>query len=414
MKPPRRHPPAGTSGQGPDELVARSPSIARSSGPGPAGTPPVRKRQSYTREGSLLANPTTPDAVETMSPIPARWRRGALVVLLAAACGLAFAQLALGQSDLPVAWLAAVPLVASVTLSVRATTMAAAAALLLAALVQFATPGRAALEWARIVVVCLLCGFAIVNALLRTLAAARLERVRAVARVAQSAILHEVPATTIEAMFASRYVSATKEAQVGGDLLDVLALSNRARWVVGDTKGKGLPAVQLASAALNTFRDVASRSDTDLTEVVRNVDATVQRQAGDEDFITAVFCELSPQGWLQVISCGHPPPLLVTADGSRLLEPRSYTTPLGLSPDTLTQTYHVGPGDRLLLYTDGLLECRDSRGDFFRLDDQIDLIRDAYTVDAIVEQLLRRLRAHAGGRTDDDIALLAVEVRGAE
>jgi sigma-B regulation protein RsbU (phosphoserine phosphatase) len=193
--------------------------------------------------------------------------------------------------------------------------------------------------------------------------------------------------------------------------LDVTDLGERVRWVVGDTKGKGLQAVRLASAALNTFRDVAGRDDTDLIEVVRNVDATVQRQAGDEDFITAVFCELNPQGWLQVISCGHPPPLLVTSEGSRLLEPRSYTTPLGLTPDAVVQTYHLGPGDRLLLYTDGLLECRDSHRAFFRLDDHIDLVRDAASVDELVEELLRRLRAHGGGHTDDDIALLAVEVR---
>ena len=355
--------------------------------------------------------PRTAEAVETMSPVPRRWRRGVLLTLLVVAAGLAVAQLALGQADLPIAWLAAAPLVASVMLSIKATTTVSAEALALAAFVQFATPGRAAIEWARLVVLCLLCMFAIVNAVLRALAAARLERVRAVARVAQAAILHEVPHTTIEAMFASRYVSATREAHVGGDLLDVVDLGGRTRWVVGDTKGKGLPAVQLASAALNTFRDVAGRSDTDLPEVVRNVDATVQRQAGDEDFITAVFCELNPQGWLHVISCGHPPPLLVTPVGSRLLEPRSYTTPLGLAPTTTVQSYHVEPGDRLLLYTDGLLECRDNKGAFFRLDDHIELVRDAKTVDGIVEELLRRLRTHGGGRTDDDIALLAVQVR---
>ena len=85
--------------------------------------------------------PRTVEAVETMSPVPPRWRRGMLVALLAAAGGLAAAQLALGQADLPVAWLAAVPLVASVTLSIKATSAAAAEALALAALVQFRDTG---------------------------------------------------------------------------------------------------------------------------------------------------------------------------------------------------------------------------------------------------------------------------------
>src|SRR6185437_15572050 len=134
--------------------------------------------------------PRTAEAVETMSPVPRRWRRGVLVALLVVTAGLSAAQLALGQAGLPIAWLAAAPLVASVTLSIKATTTVAGEALALAALVQFATPGRVAIEWARLVVLCLLCVFAIVNAVLRALAAARLERVRAVARVAQAAILH--------------------------------------------------------------------------------------------------------------------------------------------------------------------------------------------------------------------------------
>src|SRR6185437_7409372 len=112
--------------------------------------------------------PRTAEAVETMSPVPRRWRRGVLVALLVVTA----------------------PLVASVTLSIKATTTVAGEALALAALVQFATPGRVAIEWARLVVLCLLCVFAIINAVLRALAAARLERVRAVARVAQAAILH--------------------------------------------------------------------------------------------------------------------------------------------------------------------------------------------------------------------------------
>ena len=120
--------------------------------------------------------------------------------------------------------------------------------------------------------------------------------------------------------------------------------------------GSGSPEVAQSNADPDSVKDA---------EVVCNVNAIVQRRSGDEDTIAAVFCELDPHGWLHVISCGHPPPLLVTPKGARLLEElRDHAAPLvlGLGPSASVQSYHVDPGDRLLLYTDGLLECCDNQG----------------------------------------------------
>jgi Stage II sporulation protein E (SpoIIE) len=70
------------------------------------------------------------------------------------------------------------------------------------------------------------------------------------------------------------------------------------RWLVGDTKGNGLPAVRLASVAAAGFRDACARPGLSLTEVARAVDLSVTRAAGEEDFVTAVFAELDPRGCL--------------------------------------------------------------------------------------------------------------------
>ena len=94
-------------------------------------------------------------------------------------------------------------------------------------------------------------------------------KVRAVARIAQSALLREVPATVIAGRLASRYVSASAEARVGGDLLEVVANPGRPRWLIGDTRGKGLPAVRLASVAMTSFRDACAQLDLSLPEVAR-------------------------------------------------------------------------------------------------------------------------------------------------
>ena len=228
--------------------------------------------------------------------------------------------------------------------------------------------------------------------------------------VAQSALLREVPKTVAAARLASHYLSASAEARVGGDVIEVIADGVNPRWLVGDTRGKGLPAVRLASVAATSFRDACARPGLPLTEVARAVDLSVTRAAGEEDFVTAVFAELDPRGWIQLIICGHPPPLRLSTDGGLApLTPAAFATPLGLHPDLHLSTFSVHTGDRLLFFTDGLLEARDRAGRFFRLDQQIDVLRRP-SLQAAADELLDRLRAHTRHELDDDVALLLAEL----
>jgi phosphoserine phosphatase RsbU/P len=233
---------------------------------------------------------------------------------------------------------------------------------------------------------------------------------RAVARVAQSALLREVPRSVAAARLASRYLSASAEAQVGGDLVEVIADGANPRWLVGDTRGKGLPAVRLASVAATSFRDACARPGLPLIEVARAVDLSVTRAAGEEDFVTAVFAELDPAGWIQLVICGHPPPLRLSTDGELVpLAPATFTAPLGLHPDLHLSTFSVRTGDRLLFFTDGLLEARDRAGRFFRVDQQIQALSRP-DLQAAADELLARLRAHTRRRLDDDVAVLLAEL----
>jgi phosphoserine phosphatase RsbU/P len=332
------------------------------------------------------------------------------LVLLLGMTAAAVAHYATGPAIIPVAWLAVGPLLASLVLSPRVTAALAGWALLLAAGLVVAEPRRPGMLISHLSVCLLLAAFAVINSALRTVAQRRLSQVRAVARVAQSALLREVPETVTAARLASRYVSAAIEARVGGDLLEVVPDGARPRWLIGDTRGKGLSAVRLASVAMTSFRDACAQPGLDLPEIARVVDRSVTRAAGEEDFVTAVFAELHPGGWLQLVTCGHPPPLLLAADGGlRALSPRTYATPLGLHPDMQPSTFTVHIGDRLLFCTDGLLEARDRTGRYFRPEDCLDTLRHP-DLQAAADGLLDRLVAHAGRKLDDDVALLLLEV----
>jgi phosphoserine phosphatase RsbU/P len=332
------------------------------------------------------------------------------LALAAAVAAFAAAQLVIGRPVAPLAWLAIAPLLGSLALRPLRTVLLAGWTVLLGLGLALEALGPAGRLASTLGVLTLLAGFAAANSVLRTAAQQRLSQARAVARVAQSVLLREVPRSVAGARLASRYLSASAEARVGGDVVEVIADGPSPRWLVGDTRGKGLAAVRLASVAATSFRDACAQPGLSLTEIARAVDLSVTLAAGEEDFVTAVFAELDPRGWLQLVNCGHPPPLRLGAGGELAeLAPAAFATPLGLHPDLHAATFSVRSGDRLLFFTDGLLEARDRAGRFFRVDQQTDALRQP-DLQAAADELLDRLRAHTRRRLDDDVAVLLAEL----
>ncbi|MFD0349868.1 PP2C family protein-serine/threonine phosphatase [Kitasatospora aburaviensis] len=132
-----------------------------------------------------------------------------------------------------------------------------------------------------------------------------------------------------------------------------------------------------------------------------------------ESFITAVILDIPDDGpVLRLIDCGHPPPLLLNADGITVLNARHPAPPLGLG-ELAPTTYEVEdfpflPGDRLLIYTDGVIEARDPERRFYPLTERVDAWRSERP-EVLLNRLRRDLLAHVGGRLDDDAAMVVVE-----
>lgn len=237
-----------------------------------------------------------------------------------------------------------------------------------------------------------------------------------VALVAQQAILRPLPGEIRGVRLAARYVSASEEAQVGGDFYEALDTPWGVRLVVGDVRGKGLDAVRLASALLGEFRSRAF-SEADLTAVVRAVDDAGRRavdQAG-EDFATAVFVQL--EGALAtIVRCGQPLPLLAQSQEVHPIETVS-SLPLCLGTDPVAQEVHLGTGSRMLLYSDGAIEGRDERGVYFDLQSSYERHMGAPEPGTVLEAILDDLDRHCDGGISDDVVLVIAEqpfVRSAE
>jgi phosphoserine phosphatase RsbU/P len=374
-------------------------------------TPKARQwRGRRLRLSSVHSGRSIPLTVTGPSPSAGQLAKRVFVLLsLLAITVLAIGVYRTGGGLIAAPWLAVGPLRASLALPPQTTAVLAGWVTLLGLGLMLDQPERLGRLVSHLGVLVLLAGFAVANSALRTAAQRRLSQVRAVARVAQSALLREVPATVTAGRLASRYVSAAAEARVGGDLLEVVSEGGHPRWLIGDTRGKGLPAVRLAGVAMTSFRDACTQPGLSLPEIARVVDRSVARAAGDEDFVTALFAEFDPRGWLELVICGHPTPLRLTADGDmQPLSPAAYATPLGLHPDIRPSTFTVGVGDRLIFYTDGLLEARDRAGRYFRLDGCVDALRRPNLEEA-ADELLDRLVAHTGRKLDDDVAVLLFE-----
>ena len=222
----------------------------------------------------------------------------------------------------------------------------------------------------------------------------------------QRAILRPLPAELGGISFASHYQSATTGALVGGDLYDITMTQFGPRFIIGDVKGKGLDAVGRCAAVLTVFRDLAF-TEADLARLAEQMDARLSRDMETEDFITVILAEFGP-GEARIVNCGHPPPVRVTsgAPGLHVMAPENYVPPLGLQPHPVRQDIALKPGDRLLFYTDGLVETRSRAGRFIDLDHHVATALAAPDLNAAIGNMVRLLLDHMGADLADDVLLV--------
>ncbi|WP_328496647.1 serine/threonine-protein phosphatase [Streptomyces sp. NBC_00414] len=230
-----------------------------------------------------------------------------------------------------------------------------------------------------------------------------LAEVREVARITQETIVRPLSRNLAGTHISTRYHCAVRESTLGGDLYDVAVTPFGLRVLVGDVRGHGLEAIRLTAETVAGFRELAY-TVADLPALATGLDERLAPDLGPEDFVTALLAEFAP-GEVRLVNCGHPAPL---RSGQRieLLEPAVTALPLGLRPDPLQYRVRLQPGDRLLLYTDGLTEARAPDGTVFPfLTEAAHALRDPLPDEAL-DTLYARLLAHTGTTPVDDLALV--------
>ncbi|MFD8695906.1 PP2C family protein-serine/threonine phosphatase [Kitasatospora purpeofusca] len=204
--------------------------------------------------------------------------------------------------------------------------------------------------------------------------------------------------------------------QVAGDSFDYALNDDVLHVATIDAMGHGLDAATMATVAIGAYRH-ARRADIGLAEIYAFMDRAIAEQFGPDHFVTAQMMRLDTgTGHLQWVNAGHPQPLLIR--GHVVVErlESATTLPVGFGGEEPVISERVlRHGDRVLCFTDGLVEEREAGGEQFGEEQLIDWVnrveRSQSGVRAVVRALSHVLKERRGGRTSDDATLFLIEWR---
>ena len=239
----------------------------------------------------------------------------------------------------------------------------------------------------------------------------RLERELQVAADIQLSILPDELPVLDEFGFGARILPAR---QVGGDLYDIFLLKdNQVGVLIGDVADKGVPSAIFMARA---HALIMAEADMGMTagEVLQVVNRHITRLQKSTQFVTVLYGILDLKTHeFNYARAGHETPLLLHPDGTVERIPHSPGMALGLW-DTVTldeRTITLPPGSTLLLYTDGMTDCRNPRGESFGLDNIKTTLSGLSKVNAqqVCDNLLETLvKYQDGSKQDDDVTLVAI------
>lgn len=204
---------------------------------------------------------------------------------------------------------------------------------------------------------------------------------------------------------------------VGGDYLDLLHNGTTGvTFGLGDASGKSLAAALNALMLRYLVRGLLTALGTnDLALVVQHANSVVTQDVDADSFVTFILGELDPSaGRLRLVNAGHEPALLLRTSAPSVEVTNAAGIVLGVMPNAsyTEQTLAVASGDIVVLYTDGLTEATDKRGELYTIERLCEDIVDNRTRSAqgLADSVFETIRAYANGELRDDSTILVLRL----
>lgn len=205
---------------------------------------------------------------------------------------------------------------------------------------------------------------------------------------------------------------------VGGDFYDVFPLDDhRIGVLIGDVADKGVPSAIFMARTHALITSEALRGGAP-SAVLRHVNQYLTQLEQIDLFVTVIYGILDCRtGEFAMARAGHEIPLKVNARGEVTELPHNPGMPIGVIPefDLDEQSVVLVPGDTLLLYTDGMCDCRNAQGNDFGREHVSEVLGGLAGVEAqaACNALIKTLLLHRGGADqDDDVTLVAIRAKG--
>jgi sigma-B regulation protein RsbU (phosphoserine phosphatase) len=201
--------------------------------------------------------------------------------------------------------------------------------------------------------------------------------------------------------------------RVSGDYCDLVSTdAGDLYFLIGDVSGKGVAASLLMSRLHAIFRSLIEIG-LGVTELVERANHLFADKTMRPYYATLVCGKAEPGGEVEICNAGHPGPLLVYNGGVKSIAATGLPVGMFCQERYTSTRVRVGEGDRLVLYTDGLSEARDSQGAEYgeaRLQSLLSESRQL-PANALIQKVLNDLRQYSSGRpTSDDLTLMAIEL----
>jgi len=241
----------------------------------------------------------------------------------------------------------------------------------------------------------------------------RMEEELKVARDIQQSLL---PRSLPSAGWLRAAGSSVASAQVGGDYYDVIAVNDRC-WgaVVADVSGKGVSSALLAALLQGALIPASDHADV-LTRRMERLNTFLIDRTGGEKYATVFYCLLDQSGRLDYVNAAHCPPIVVRPSGETA-ELGATGVPVGLLEGSKYELAgrQLSPGEKVVIYTDGVTEAQDARGAFFGRKRLFDLVRAQASASSselhdAIQGAVREFTE--GAPQSDDITLVVLDYRG--